>query len=303
MTTARIPFKGLPANLQLPPTIRRGLSGGFATFKGRQLGQPALASNASYGFGVDMDGATPNLISLGIAERDQAAGTSNGNAEIITWTQWTSEYASSTLAGDGLTDTDYAVVAWNAGIGVVGKQSNTGPGANNRSIVGIHFGLDHESTQTPLIWYGPVAWCVARAVHCADNETAGSLAYAVDASATTDLGTATDPLIIPRAKRHGHITSIDIVPSADLAATGNTNYRIVTIYKIDTTTNTVGPVVGTLDLRTQALNKRKPTLFTLSATSTDLDLLETDILGYASLHTSSGAVIPQSAIRINMRAL
>ncbi len=134
----------------------------------------------------------------------------------------------------------------------------------------------------------------------ADTESGGSIAYAVDVSASTDQGTAADPLIIPRKKTHGRITSIEIIPSADLAL-ALTNYRVITIYKIDTLTNTVGSTVGTFSTLTQNLAKRVPTQFTLSVTSADLDLLETDVLGFASLHTAGGATIPQSAIRVNMK--
>ena len=63
----------------------------------------------------------------------------------------------------------------------------------------------------------------------------------------------------------------------------------------------VGPTVGTFSTLTQNLAKRTPTQFTLSSTSTDLDLLETDVLGYASLHAVGGATVPQSVIRTNMK--
>lgn len=287
---ARIPFKG--SGRPIPFQMLRPLASTIAAQEGQVFVQTAA------GFAVLASATVPNCISLGPAERDEDAGTSDGAAKVLSWNTFVSQYAASTIANDALLDSDFGVVAWTAGPGTPGKLSNS---SGNRSIWGLAFGLDFEANKTPLTWVGPVAWCVARGVHLADNESGGTIAYAVDASASTDLGTATDPLLIPTKKTHGRITSIEIIPSADLAATGGTNYRIVTIYKINTLTNVVGPVVGTLDLRTQALAKRTPTQFTLSATSTDLDMLETDVLGYASIHTASGAAIPQSIIRVNKK--
>ncbi len=290
MAEKRIPFKegGRP----LPFQMLRGLAASVAPARGQMIVQ-----NSS-GYALLGTANLPNCIPLGPADRDEDAGTGNGDAKILTWNTFVSGYAASTVSGDALTDSDFGVVAWVSAVGTPGKKSNSS--GNNHSIWGLCFGLDKEAQSTPLTWTGPIAWCVARGVHIADNESGGSIAYAVDASASTDQGSAADPLLIPRKKTHGRITSIEIIPSADLAL-ALTNYRVITIYKIDTLTNTVGPVVGTFSTLTQNLAKRTPTQFTLSSTSTDLDVLETDVFGYASLHTASGATVPQSVIRINMK--
>lgn len=278
--------------MPLPYEMRRKLAASVGPEQGN-----LLMLDTTNKYIVLTSGTVPNCISFGFAERDQDSSSTAGNAAMAAWTTFVSGYQNSTIANDALADTDVGVVAWGAGVSTFGKLSNS---SGNRSMMGLAFGFDAEVTPSPIVWIGPVAWCVARGVHMADND-AITHSYAADATASTDLGTASDPLLLTSRKLHSRITSIEIIPSADLAATGGTNYRIITVYKIDTLTNVVGPVVGTFDSRTQALAKRTPTQFTLSSTSTDLDMLETDVLGFASLHTASGATIPQSVIRINRK--
>ena len=263
-----------------------------------QIGQGQNATiDPTTGYVALNDGTRPNQIGAGwgypgkLTRSDATAG----NSVALLWQGQMRELAQSTAAGDSFAATDVAKTWWIKDENTIGKLSNLS--GSNRSIGGVFLGLFNK---LPHVLGGVVGWILGRAAHGLDNESGGAIAYAADATATTDQGTAADPLLIPRRKLHGHITGIEIVPSADLAL-ALTNYRVITIYKIDTTTNTVGPTVGTFSTLTQNLAKRTPTQFTLSSTSTDLDMLETDVLGYASLHNAGGATVPQSVIRINMK--
>jgi hypothetical protein len=234
-----------------------------------QIGENQIATiDPSTGYVALNDGATPNQIGAGFGHLAKLSPSEPaGNSVAHLWQGQIRNLEPSTIAGDAFAATDVGKTWW-------GKDEVLG---------------------------GVVGWLLGRASHMADNEAGGLVAYAADATATTDQGSATDPILIPRKKTHGRISSIEIIPSADLAATGGTDKRVITIYKIDTLTNTVSAVVGTFTTATQALAKRVPTQFSLTATSALLDLLETDVLGYASLSSASGATVPQSIIRVNMK--
>ncbi len=263
-----------------------------------QIGQGQLATiSPSTGYAALNDGTIPNQIGAGIGYPGKLTQSNPTAAQSVAllWQGQFREMPASTIANDGIAITDVGKTWFIANENTPGILSNSS--GSNRSMGGVILGLFNK---LPHLLGGVVGWLLARAAHGADNESAGTIAYASDATASTDQGTAADPLLIPRRKLHGHITSIEIIPSADLAL-ALTNYRVVTIYKINTLTNVVGPTVGTFSTLTQNLAKRTPTQFTLSATATDLDMLETDILGFASLHTAGGATIPQSVIRVNMK--
>lgn len=297
MTTKRLPFKAPFGDLQLPPTVRRALAANVDTYKGRQLGQPTLSSDAAYGYAKDMDGATPNLCSLGVAERDQSSSSANGGAEEILWTEWISGYPSSTNAGDSLGDADVGVVAWNAGVGVVGKLSNWN--GSNRSILGLSFGLDEEGTPTPWVWYGPVAWCVARGVHLADQH-ATNHKTAADGAANT----ATAETQIVRQGVHGHVVGITMNWDAAVAADAANNATL-TVYKRDAN-GANQTVLGTLTTNNAGLGGAdstafKPVAFTLSAVAGALDVLETDIFTFAITKGGTGVQLGSGVIRIQTK--
>lgn len=264
-----------------------------------QIGQGQIVTiDPTTGYASLNDGATPNQVGAGFGHMAKltSSDATAGNSVALLWQGQTREVPQSSTSGDSFAATDVGKTWFGKDENTIGKLSNYG--GSNRSMGGVFLGLFNKA---PEVLGGVVGWLLGRASHSADNESAGMIAYDVDASATTDQGSAADPLIIPRKKLHGRIQSIEIIPSADLAASGATNYAVITVYKIDTLTNTVSAVVGTFTTATQALAKRVPTQFSLSGTSALLDMLETDVLGYARLHGSSGAVIPQSIIRANMK--
>lgn len=264
-----------------------------------QIGQGQIATiDPSTGYAALNDGATPNQVGAGFGHMAKltASDATAGNSTALLWQGQIRELPQSSISGDSFAATDVGKTWWGKDENTIGKLSNYS--GLNRSMGGVFLGLFNK---LPEVLGGVIGWLLGRASHMADNESAGMVAYAVDASATTDQGSAADPVLIPRKKLHGRIQTIEIVPGADLAASGGTNYAVVTVYKIDTLTNTVSAVIGTFTTATQALAKRVPTQFTLTGTSALLDMLETDVLGYARLHGGSGAVIPQSIIRANMK--
>ncbi len=208
----------------------------------------------------------------------------------------------SATALDGFADASVCVPFWIA-------DENT-PGALpvlagvDRSIGGLVMGMEPGSTTIPRLLTGPLAGLLGLLSHSLQNESAGSIQYAVDASASTDLADATNPVILPRPKKRGKITSIEIIPSAALAATSGSDATI-TFIKIDTTGAVAlasSPTVGTFTTTT-ALVAGVAATFTLSGTAANLLFRTTDVLGWYRTHASSGAVIPKSAIRANFQVI
>lgn len=230
------------------------------------------------------------------------AFVSSPGAPISLWCGTETGMVQSSAAGDGFTDADFAVPFYIVDAQTPGKLPVLA--GVDRAIGGLVFGMEPGRTTQPRLAVGPIPGMLALAAHMFQNDTAGSLAYAVDASATTDLASSTAPWLLPRAKRRGKITSIEIIPSAALAATSG-NDAILTVVKVDTTGTVAlasSPVVGTFTTTT-ALVAGVPALFTLSATAANLLLRTTDILGYYRTHNVNGAVIPQSAIRANFQVI
>ncbi len=208
----------------------------------------------------------------------------------------------STTSLDGFTDADWCVPFYIVDENTPGKLAVLA-GAD-RSHGGLVMGMQPGSTTIPRLLTGPLAGLLAMLANLKDNYSAGSIAYAVDGSASTDLGSSSNPLMIPRSKARVQITSIEIIPSAALSATSGDNTTI-TIVKVDTTGGVAigsSPTVGTF-VTTTALVAGQPALFTLSGTAANLLLRSTDVLAYYRTHASSGAVIPQSAIRANAKVL
>jgi hypothetical protein len=247
------------------------------------------------------DDATPGQIAGGFGFPDELSETADDDGDAIArCSQRWAVATPSTVVGDGFSEADVAVPFYVADGNTPGKLSHNG--SKNRSLGGLVIGLAQEG-QTPVrIWPGPIAQLLARAALAVNAASAGLVAYPADGGATNDIGStssATSSLMIPRTKTHGVITSIEIVPSASLSATSG-NDRTITVWKVDTL-GVASPVsVGTFTTTT-ALVAQTAAAFTLTATAADLNLLETDMLTYSTVHASAGAVIPQSAIRVNMK--
>lgn len=253
-----------------------------------------VTASPSTGYAALNDGATPNQIGVGLGMPSFLSDVSAtaGQAKVRTWQGEAHSIPASTVSGDSFTATDIGVPFYIANENTPGKLSNSS--GNNRSLGGLVLGL--LPSGLPMLWSGVVAWVVARAAHSANNDSAGSYAYPVDSGATVDYAA---PIPMARSKRHGRITSITITPSAGLAATSG-NDRTITIKKNDSLGVASAVTVGTFTTTT-ALVALVPSSFTLSGTSANLDMLETDFLTIENSHAGSGAVIPASAIAANMK--
>lgn len=289
---------------ELPPGGDLSLAANAQAGRGQAVYFDATGATANVALN---DGTVPGQVCAGVgADELSAVSTVAAGASLRTYSGQGTGMAGSTVASDGPTATDVLVPLFDAGNGTPGKLSNTS--GNDRSFLGVGLGLNDLGY--PIFWAGRIAGAFARMLHAIINETAGNVGYAADATATTDLGSGTGTalttigFVIPRAKRRSIIGSIEIIPSAALAAAG-TNFRIVQIWKVDTTGGIAlasSPLVATFTTVTQALVAGQPTQFSLGAASALL-LRETDILVGTSLHTSGGATIPQSAIRANCKVI
>lgn len=288
---------------QLPP-------GGIAFNQAAQsVGQGQGATFDASGNVAVQDGITPLQVSAGVGwpAKLSDANAVAGIAKTQFW-QGFGAMVNSTVANDGFTAADVVgTPAFWAGDRTVGKLSNVA--GNDRSFAGMAYGLNDDGLVR--IWAGPQAAAVARSIHAINAESAGNLGYAADATAGTTQGTLTGGTalltigqVLPRAKRHGVITSVEIIPSAALAL-ALTNYRVVQLWKLDTTGTVAlaaSPLVATFSTLTQNLVAGQPTQFTLGAASA-LIMRETDILVMTSVPTASGATVPQSAIRANFKVV
>lgn len=174
----------------------------------------------------------------------------------------------------------------------------------DRSFGGLIMAMQAGSTTVPRLVSGIVGGLLGRLSHFLKSNSAGNIAYAADATAATDLASAANPFMIPRAPVRGKISAIQIIPSASLAATSGDNTTI-TVVKVDTTGVVAlasSPTVGTFTTTT-ALVAGQPASFTLSGTAANLQMRTTDVLAYYRTHAASGAVIPQSAIRATMQVI
>lgn len=288
---------------QLPP-------GGTALLgAGAQVGFGQGVSLDANGQAYLQDGVTPLLLSFGVAwpEKLSEVNAAAGTAKAGVW-QGMGAAPNSTVANDGFTAADVGGVPafWASAI-TVGRLSNVS--GNDRSFAGMAYGLNNDNLVR--LWSGPQACAVARTVHALNNDTAGAYGYAVDVSATTDLGSLTGGtalltagFFVGRAKRRGVITSVEIVPAATQAL-ALTNYRVIQLWKLDTTGTVAlaaSPLVATFSTLTQNLTVGQPTQFTLGATSALL-MRETDVLVGTSIHTSSGVSMPLSLIRPNFQVI
>jgi hypothetical protein len=260
-----------------------------------------LGIDPTTGNAVAQAAGVTGLVSAGFSDRNCTTSATAGLSFAIGRQEMVSGFPSSTGTLDIPLAADIAVPAWAVDNQTVGKLSNYG--GVNRSLLGLLLGIDPDNN-TPFFLPGPIGWLLGRIAMMADGAAAGLVAYPVDASATTSIGSttvATAALIIPRAKTHGVLTSVEIVPSAALAATSGNN-RTITVWKIDSLGVAAAVSVATF-VTTTALVAQTAAAFTLSAVAGALNLLETDILAYSTVYTASGAVIPQSAIRANMKVL
>lgn len=259
-----------------------------------QIGRGQFATIDANGYATLNGGAYVLPAGLGFPSIVSDTDPTAGRSRVVLWQGTETGLTQSTVNQDGFTDADMCVPFWIADAQTPGKLPVVS--GVDRAIGGLVFGMEPGSTTNPRLVTGSLAGLLGLLAHALANELGGGIAYAVDASASTDLGTAANPIILPRAKRRGKFTGFRIVPSASLSATSG-NDATITFVKVDTTGAVAlasSPVVATFTTTT-ALVAGVAAAFTLGAASA-LKFRTTDVLGYYRTHAGTGAVIPQSAI-------
>jgi hypothetical protein len=280
-----------------------------------QAGGGQILNYDASGNAVLMDGTVPGQYVAGevypglgfIGANPSTAGQFNAGL----WQGFGGHTQVSTGAGDAFTASSVSQVAWGAAGDTIGALSRDAFG-NNRSLVGIVSGLYPDGT--PRFWTGQPAQIVGRALHSAENSNAGRHDYPADVSASTDQGSLTGGAALLTIgflmlcdKTHKIITGVEIIPTATQAAAG-TNYRVIQLWKLDTTgvvPLASSPLVATFTTATQGLVVGQPTQFALSGTVAggNLVMVETDILVGTSIHQGSGVALPLSGIRALAKVL
>lgn len=257
-----------PMGAQLHPGRKVNLAASASAGHGQAIYFGAASANANLN-----DGATPGLICAGVVvDRLVTAGSVAGVDAAHVHQGTGSGQAASTIANDSFTAADVLAVAFDAGDGVPGKLSNYD--GDNRSIMGLCLGLDANGT--PVIWAGPEASTMARALLAATAHQHASWILSDAAASTTTAERA-----IPSSKLHGVINRVEFVGAA-VAADG-TDYATITIKKyVLADAYAAGVTVATYDTRAPATGQGAiaaftPAAFALSATAANLNKLETDV--------------------------
>lgn len=258
-----------------------------------QAGRGQFCSYDSSGNAALNDGATPNLVSAGVAFPEFLSDTASnaGAARTGFWWGFGCQVPASTTANDSFSAGDMGVPFFIKDENTPGKLSNSG--GSNRSLGGLVFGVDQ--TGAPIFWSGPVAHLVARAALVTASKLLGYYAHPVDGSA----GATTAEKTIFREPLHGLITKVRFTSLGTLAA-DNTDYVGINVYKADGAGGT-HVLVASYDSRAAnqgAIAAGVPKEFALSAVSGALNLLETDILSYEVTKAGSGKAIPVGVLEV-----
>lgn len=282
-------------NSAAPPSVLRNLAASAQEGRGQFVTVSPSTGNSQLN-----DGTVPNQISGGVAYPSPLSGLSTvaGAASNPLWIGWGTGLPASTIASDGFTDADFGVPFFIKDENTPGKLSNNS--GSNRSMGGLVFGLD-PATQTPVLWSGPVAWNIARAAHMANANTGASIYKVIDAGAGTDTVNGIAECVMPRGKHHGTVVAVEfIVSGATLAASGNTDFTTLTVFKRDVTGATQTSL-ATITTKVNVFTQFTTLTFVLSAVAGALDLLETDIITLAKTHGGNGAVVPEGHVRVIMK--
>lgn len=274
-------WRPIGVTTQLPPGVTVLLQGSDA-----QIGRGQLATLDASGNAALNDGTVPGLICAGVGDRDKLSDH-NATAGIAATGLWCGfgVIPFSTGAGDGFTAADKGgVPAFIATENSIGRKSNVS--GNNRSIAGVCFGLDDAGLA--VLWAGPQAQAVARAMLALNAYPLGSFGIA-DAAAST----AVAERAIRRPKVKGTIADVSFTGAA---VTGdNTDYATVTIAKRGLAdAYAAATTVATYDTRItgqSTITALTPTALVLSVVAGALFLLETDILTIVTTKGGSGKVL------------
>lgn len=262
-----------------------------------QVGRGQFCSFDSSGNASLNDGATPHLVSAGVALPAVKSDVSTIAAAASTFFGWSfcQGAPASTTSNDGFTAADIGTPFFIADENTPGKLSNSG--SNNRSLGGLVFGVD--PTGNPVLFTGPIAHLIARATLITNACPLASYQIS-DASAAT----ATAERAITTTKFHGLVTGVEFVGAA--VAADNTDYVTITIKKyVASDSYATGVTVATYDSRAAnqgAISAFTPAAFALSATAANLAKLETDRYTLTVAKGGSGKTLTGS-ILVNGKAI
>lgn len=250
------------------------------------------------------DDAMPNQISMGYVRVSEVIdfNATDGNARARVSQGHAHHFAPSTIANDTPGVADIAAPIFLAAGGVPGLLSHTGTvtGANlkNRSLLGLSMGLVKMGGVAIRHYVGPIAQAIARGVMVANSINGGALYKVVDAGAGTDTVNTLTEAVLSRAKLHGTVIGVEfVVDGTTLAASGNTDFTTLTVWKRDGAGGTAVSV-ATITTKTIAFTQWTAVSFTLSAVAGALDLLETDLLTLVKTHGGAGAIVPSGSVRV-----
>ena len=240
------------------------------------------------------DGTVASLLCAGVGvDRLSAPG-----ASIRTWKGLGTGQAGATGVGDAIGVGDQLIPVFDAGTGVPGKLSNSG--GNDRSFMGLAFGLNDLGY--PIIWAGPEASALARAIHSMNGETA-VFALPADGAANT----ATAEIVIGRGVKRVTVTGVDLIASAGVIAS-DTNYASIAIARrrgavsvpiLTATTQTTAQSAGI----GTAVAWTPTALATINNALANMVLRENDVLTIAVSKFGTGVALPASSIRVNMKVI
>lgn len=277
----------------IPGAFSRPLAASAQAGKGQ-----FVTVSPSTGYAALNDGTVPLQISAGQADCVDLSDTSTtaALARVRTTLRFFYGLPASTSSNDGFTDADVCVPFYIKDENTPAKLSNLS--GSNRSLGGVCFGLADDGT--PLLWSGPIAHILARAILLAQTAIGGWYGHAVDAMVSS----TTAEKAMHRHPLHGVVTSITLTSLGTIVA-DNTDYVQINVYKADGAGGT-HVLLGTYDSRAGqqgALAAGVPKSFGLSVVAGALNLLETDILSYEVLKAGAGKVVPVSTINVVQKAI
>lgn len=265
-----------------------------------QAGRGQILTFDSSGNVALNDGATPNVLSAGVAYPTALSATSTtAGAAAIGLDVGVGEVPMSTASLDSFGATDVLKPAYVYSENAIGKKTNTA--GVKRALFGLVFGITNANETTPraLAWGGRIGQLLARALVWLD--TAPIARYQIaDASAST----ATAERAIPCTALVGLVTAVDFVGAA--IAADNTDYVTITIKKYGAADSYAsGTSIATYDSRAAnqgAITAFTPAAFALSAVSGATTLLDTDVLTLTVAKAGAGKTLT-GAIRVNGKVI
>jgi hypothetical protein len=279
-----------PYGLPIPAAAVTPLAASVTLAKG---GYVMLAP--ATGYGSPGANATPNQIPAGVLNPIEGIVSSSvaagSTAQVDTCPFW--GVAASTVSNDGFTAADVCTPFWIAGANTPGKLSNN---SGKRSLGGLVLGIDTLGTSTPIQWSSPIAWALARSVLVNDAEV-----FAADSFALTANTTRAEASIPRNNAAPGRVVKVRVLADAGFTA-HDANYWTITVARRTAAAPGTAVTVATATFKitggTGNLTAWKYADLTLSATSANLDFLETDTFTVVCTSETTAAGIARFTVEV-----